>query len=113
MLLLVIITVAVKAQVTGNYTGIWNFKAPSAPEGYVNGIIELKKDTAIISFNDVPYSFVSEWVKVRKDSLFFETYINSGSVLFSLKLEADSIKGNAVWSDGESDISLTKEAKKD
>ncbi len=113
VLLLVMVTVTAKAQISGSYTGKWTFTASSAPEGYGNGTIELKTDTAIISFNDVPYSFVSEWVKVRNDSLFFETYINSGAVLFSLKLEEKNIKGNAVWGDGETEISLTREAKKD
>lgn len=63
----------------------------------MHGIIDLKPDTAINSFSDIPYSFVSNWVKVRNDSLIFETYINTNAVLFSLKLEDTKIEGEAVW----------------
>ncbi len=110
---LLLISSVTKAQIKDNYLGKWNFTAPSAPEGYMNGIIELKPDTAIISFVNMPYSFESNWVKVRNDSLIFNTYVNSEDVLFSLKLEKDNIAGEAVWMDGKTKISLTREAKKD
>ncbi len=111
--ILVIFTVTVKAQVTGTYLGKWSFNAPSAPEGYMNGIIDLKADTAIISFSDIPYSSVSNWIKARNDSLIFETYINTNAVLFSLKLEDNKIEGEAVWGEGETKIFLVRESKKE
>jgi hypothetical protein len=113
LIFIVLLTASANAQLKESFLGKWAFNAPSAPEGYMNGIIELKPDTAIISFNDVPYSFVSNWVKVRNDSLIFETFINNGSVLFSLKLEKEKIEGEAVWDEGETLISLSRDAKKE
>jgi hypothetical protein len=110
---LLIASYSANAQINKTYAGNWSFTAPSAPEGYVSGIIELKKDSAIITFTDMSYRFPSNWIKVKNDSLLFETTINNDAVLFSLKLDKKNITGNAVWSEGETLMILTKKESKD
>jgi hypothetical protein len=110
---LIIASHSVMAQINKTYTGNWSFTAPSAPDEYMSGVIELKKDSAIITFTDMSYRFPSNWVKVKNDSLLFETTINNDAVLFSLKLDKKNITGNAIWSEGETQMILTKKESKD
>ena len=106
-------SVSANAQVKKTYTGNWNFTAPTAPEEYMSGVIELKSDSVIMTFTNNPYKYPSNWIKVRNDSLIFETNIDYESVLFSLKLDKARITGKAVWSDGYTQMILTKKESKD
>jgi hypothetical protein len=97
------------AQVKHEYLGKWNFETPSAPEGYTMGMIDLKKDTVIMEFSGNSTSYKSDWVKVRNDSIIYESDINGTSVRFSLKIvDTKTISGEAVWSDGQTAINLKK-----
>ena len=110
---LLIASYSANAQINKAYAGSWSFTAPSAPEGYVSGIIELKKDSALMTFTDMTYKYPSNWIRVSNDSLIFETTINNDLVRFSLKLDRTRITGNAVWSDGETEMALTKKESRD
>jgi hypothetical protein len=108
-LIMLFVSIPSNAQTKETYRGKWSFVAPSAPEGFTNGIIEIKKDSVYIAFTDGNYRFPSNWIKVKGDSLIYESSINSEAVLFSLKMtEKLKITGNAVWSGGETLMVLTK-----
>jgi len=105
-------SVSANAQIKKTYVGNWSFTAPTAPEEYMSGVIELKNDSVIMTFTNVPDKYPSNWIKVRNDSLIFETIIDYEAVLFSLKLDKAHITGDAVWSDGETEMVLTKKESK-
>jgi hypothetical protein len=97
------------AQVKAVYIGNWSFVAPTAPEGYTYGIIEIKKDSINTSFIESKYKFPSIWINVKNDSITYKAIIDDTDVLFSLKIENETnIKGNAVWNDGETQMILKK-----
>jgi hypothetical protein len=109
MSFLVLVSLSTNAQVKATCLGSWSFDAPTAPDGYTYGVIEIKKDSLITSFTESKYKFPSVWVKVKNDSIFYKSVIDGTDVLFSLKIENEtSIKGNAVWSDGETLMILKK-----
>jgi hypothetical protein len=102
-------SLSVNGQVKKDYQGKWNFEAPSAPDGYTFGTMEIKKDSVFTAFTDGNYRFPSNLIKVTKDSLSFQANINGTDVLFSLKTDdKNKISGRAVWSDGETQLMLTK-----
>lgn len=106
---LFIVSLSANAQIKAVYHGKWSFNAPSAPEGYNYRTIEIKKDTVNTSFADPNYKLPSIWIKVKNDSIFYKTIVEGTEVLFSLKVENEaSIKGNAVWIDGNTQIILKK-----
>lgn len=97
------------AQINKEIIGKWNFKCPSAPEGFDSGIIDINKDSVFTTFVSITYKFPSTWIKVKKDSLTYNVNINGEDVLYYLKLEnKDTINGKAVTSYGQSSLSLTK-----
>jgi hypothetical protein len=100
-------SLSTNAQVKVAYLGNWSFVAPTAPDSYTYGIIEIKKDSINTSFTESKYKFPSIWIKVKNDSITYKTFIDGTDVLFSLKVET-SIKGNAVWIDGETQMILKK-----
>jgi hypothetical protein len=102
-------SLSTNAQIKPDYIGNWKFEAPTAPEGFTYGIIALKKDSVIMEFTDGANKFPSNWVKVKSDSIIYESDINGTIVLFSLKIN-DKLKitGNAVWSEGVTLMNLTK-----
>jgi hypothetical protein len=102
-------SLSTNAQIKPAYLGSWNFDAPSAPEGYTYGIIEIKKDSVETSFIESKFKIPSYWIKVKNDSIIYKTIVDGTEVLFSLKIENEAnIKGNAVWSDGETQMILKK-----
>jgi hypothetical protein len=102
-------SLSASGQAKKDYQGKWNFEAPSAPEGYLHGTFEIKKDSVFTTFIDYSERFPSNWIKATKDSLYFQAYINGTDVLFSLKTDdKNKISGKAVWSDGETQLMLTK-----
>jgi len=109
MACLLIGSFSISAQVKVVSHGIWSFNAPTAPDGYTYGIIEIKKDSVNTSFTESKYKFPSIWIKVKNDSIIYNAIIDDTDVLFSLKVENEtSIKGNAVWDDGETQMILKK-----
>jgi hypothetical protein len=96
-------------QTKKSYIGNWSFEAPNAPEGYTYGIIEIKKDTILTSFTELKYRVPSIWIKFKNDSITYKSFVDDTDVLFSLKIvDEANIKGNAVWSDGETQMILHK-----
>ena len=97
------------AQVKQAPAGSWSFESPDAPEGYTYGILDLKKDSAFMTFTNGTSRYPSSWIKVRNDSIIYQTDINGTIVLCSLKIiDKQKITGKAVWSDGETSMNLTK-----
>ncbi|MDP4223766.1 MAG: hypothetical protein Q8868_10675 [Bacteroidota bacterium] len=97
------------SQVKKTCLGRWDFEAPSAPQGYNFGVIEIKNDSINTIFSGTTYKFPSVWVRITNDSVTYKTVIDGTDVLFSLKVEnASNIGGNAVWSDGETRMILKK-----
>ena len=97
-----------------NPAGKWKFEAPTAPEGYRAGAIEValadNNYTTSISFAGSDYKIPGEKTKVEKDSVTFMVYVEGNEVSISLKLEAAAkMSGKAVYSDGEIPLTLTKE----
>jgi hypothetical protein len=101
--------VCLMAQSKTPVNGKWGFEAPTAPEGFNWGVIEFKKDTALMKFTDGGYNIPSSWLKARGDSIWYETDIDGTLVSFSLKvLDNQKISGRAVWSGGETVMILTR-----
>jgi hypothetical protein len=108
-LILFLASLSANAQIQDAYIGNWRFEAPSAPEGFTYGIIELKKDSVLMTFTDGNYKFPSNWTKEKNDSIIYESDINGTTVLISLKItDKLKISGNAVWNEGETLLILTK-----
>jgi hypothetical protein len=100
---------AVKSQIEENFTGKWKFEAPNAPEGSTQGNIEIKTNAVIMTFDDLT-QFPSSWVKVRNDSIIYETAFDLAKVQFSLKvIDKNNMAGKAVWEGGETPVILKKE----
>jgi len=102
-------SLSAKAQIKTTYLGSWSFSAPAAPEGYTYGTIEIKKDSVTTIFTALNYKVPSIWFKVKNDSITYKSLVDDAEVLFSLKIENQtSIKGDAVWSDGQTQMILKK-----
>ena len=109
MLLLFLGSLSAKAQIKTTYLGSWSFSAPTAPEGYTYGTIEIKKDSVTTFFTGLNYKVPSIWVKVKNDSITYKSLVDDAEVLFSLKIEnPTSIMGDAVWFDGQTQMILKK-----
>lgn len=96
--------------------GSWKFNAPSAPEGYANGAINVaftdKKYSATMSFAGDGNKLPGENVKYENDTLLFSVSLEGQEVKVTLKFtEPLKMAGKAVWTDGEAPLSLTKEKK--
>ncbi|HEX2922061.1 MAG TPA: hypothetical protein VHO50_12935 [Bacteroidales bacterium] len=98
----------VSLQIDKKYTGKWTFEAPDAPEGSTKGSIEIRPGSVIMTFDEA-VAFTSNWAKMKKDSLIYETTFDMATVLFSLRIiDDDNIKGKAVWKEGETSVYLKK-----
>ena len=107
---LFIVSLSANGQIKRAHVGNWNFNIPTEVSGFSNGIMDFKKDSIIITFTGDTFKYPSTWVKVKKDSVIFEINIQGEDVLCSLKIEnRKNIKGNAVWSFGETIVILKKE----
>ena len=106
---LVLVSFVTFAQMQKTYTGDWKFEAPDSPEGSTFGIVTLKQNSAIMTFDGYE-KFPSSWVKVKNDSIIYEVDFGDTIVVFSLKVNKDdnTMSGKAVWDKGETPILLTK-----
>ncbi len=101
-------TLFINFQIHENYTGEWRFEAPKAPEGSTKGNIRIKSDAVIMSFDRL-LEYPSTWVKMRNDSLIYQTEFDEATVLFSLKIvDKENMTGNAVWKDGETPVTFKR-----
>jgi len=90
--------------------GKWQFEAPSAPEGYTFGSMEVtfadKKYSAAMGFPGTEIKLPAEQVKFENGELTFKLYVEGEEILISLKPEGnDKMTGKATFSGG--DIPLT------
>ena len=105
---LVLVSIVTFAQIQKTYTGDWKFEAPDSPEGSTSGIVTLKQNSAIMTFDGYEI-FPSSWVKVKNDSIIYEVAFGDTNVVFSLKvIDDNTMSGKAVWDEGETPILLTK-----
>ncbi len=62
-----------------------------------------------MTFTKATSRYPSNWIKVRNDSIIYESNIDGTIVLVSLKIiDKQKIAGNAVWSDGTTSMNLIK-----
>jgi len=109
IIILLSLSFSASGQVNTSQIGNWTFEAPTAPEGFNYGVIEFKKDSVLMQFTDGQYKLSSNWVKVKNDSIKYESTVDGTSVLFSLKVvDKQKISGNAVWEGGETSMILTR-----
>jgi hypothetical protein len=97
--------------------GKWKFEAPSAPEGYTSGSIDIafaeNKYSTSVSFTGSDYRIPGDKIKIEKDSVTFVVLVDSNEVAISLKVESDTkITGKAVYVDGEIPLTLTRDVPK-
>jgi hypothetical protein len=98
----------IRAQSLKELAGEWQFDAPNAPEGSTFGNVIIKNDTVTMVFEGAQ-RFPSDWVKVKQDSVIYQTSFESDVVRFSLKVVDDqNMSGKAVWQDGETPITLKR-----
>ena len=108
-LVLILWSISTFAQIKEPYIGKWRFEAPTAPDGFTNGIVTFKKDSVVTAFPDLNYTIQSNWIKVKSDSIIYEVFVDDEPVIFSLKMnKKPKATGNALWSGGETQIFLTK-----
>ncbi len=94
--------------------GKWKFEAPTAPEGFTSGNIDVKfaekKYSANMTFTGSENKISGENVKFENDSLVFSVYIEGQEVNVSLKFsEQSKMAGKAVYSQGEVALSMTRQ----
>jgi hypothetical protein len=99
--------------------GKWIYEGPTAPEGYTSGKMEFsltdKKYNAIWTFaGNEENKYPSENIKFSNDSLIFNVMVDGEDVAVALKIEEKSkMTGKAIYSGGEVQMTLTREAKKE
>jgi len=109
LIILFSLSFSASGQVNTAQIGKWTFEAPNAPEEFNYGVIEFKKDSVLMQFTDSQYKLSSNWVKVKNDSIKYESSVDDTPVLFSLKVvDKQKISGNAVWEGGETPMILTR-----
>jgi len=101
---------AQKANTKFKPEGKWQFEAPTAPEGYTFGSMEVtfadKKYSAAMGLPGTEVKLPAEQVKFENGELTFKLYIEGEEILISLKPEGnDKMTGKATFSGG--DIPLT------
>lgn len=117
MLLLILCVFAASAQntkVKNNPVGKWKFEAPSAPEGFTTGLIEVgfaeNKYSTSIAFTGSEYKIPGEKVKFANDTVNFSVFIEGGDILIKLKLDSSTkMTGTATTPEGDILLTLTRE----
>jgi len=103
------VTLITEAQIEKNLAGNWKFEAPNAPHGSTDGLIIISADTVMMVFPDSP-KFPSDWVRVKGDSIIWETTFEKDKVKFMLKVMDDqNMNGKAVWDEGETPVMLRRQ----
>jgi ABC-type uncharacterized transport system fused permease/ATPase subunit len=119
-LVLVLLPATVSAQANNlkkDHVGKWLFEAPYAPQGYTSGIIEISKTdnnlSATMAFTGTESKFAGDLVKIVKDTITFNVYIENQNVAVKLvHLEESKMSGKAIYTEGVVPLSLTREMKK-
>ena len=102
-------SLSIKAQTNNDVLGNWNFKAPYGGSGYTSGILEIKKDSVIMTFTGMGYKYPSSSFKSEDGTLTYNIYVEGTEVFCTLKIENETkITGNAIWDSGETPLILTK-----
>ncbi len=105
---------AQKSKVKYKPVGKWTFEAPTAPERYTAGAIEItiakKKYSVTMSFTGNDYKYPAEDIKFEKDSLQFYLNVDGTDVTFKSKFEQpNKISGVAFTNGGSVPFALTRE----
>ena len=108
--ILILVTLAcinLSAQKSIKYSpgGKWEFEAPTAPEGYTAGFVDIKiangKDSVTMSFTGKDYKYPAEDIKFEKDSLQFFVSVDGTDVTFKSRFEQlDTMSGVALTNGG-------------
>jgi hypothetical protein len=92
--------------------GSWKFEAPTAPEGYSSGKINIsnsdKKYSVTIAFTE-DYKISGEQVKFENNILSATVYVEGENVRISLKMDSEfKMTGTADYSQGQIPLTLTR-----
>ena len=85
--------------------GKWEFEAPTAPEGYTAGLVDILiangKDSVTMSFTGKDYKYPAEDIKFEKDSLQFFVSVDGTDITFKSRFEQlDTMSGVAFTNGG-------------
>jgi len=100
-----------------NPAGKWNFNAAYAPAEYSTGTMDISLQDnnykVLILFRGSDYKHYGEKIKFEDNNLNFTVYIEGQSIAVSLKLESQGkMTGKAVYSDGETNLNLSRQQEK-
>jgi hypothetical protein len=108
--ILILVTIAcinlsAQKSIKYNPVGKWEFEAPSAPEGYTAGFVDIiianGKDSVTMSFTGKDYKYPAEDIKFEKDSLKFFVSVDGTDVTFKSRFEQlDTMSGVALTNGG-------------
>ena len=96
-------------------SGVWEFDAQYAPEGFTSGkvVVKNREDSCVVTmtFTGNDYPFEGERVKYWNDSLIFYMDIQGEYVKINLKVEDQAtITGTAVYSEGVVPLSFKRDS---
>ena len=97
-----------------NPVGKWKFEAPTAPEGYNSGSINItfteNKYSTAVSLTGSEIAIPGDKTKFENDTVSFIVLLDGNVVSISLKAENDiKMTGKAVYSEGVIPLTLTKD----
>jgi hypothetical protein len=104
------INLSAQKSIKYNPGGKWEFEAPTAPEGYTAGFVDIiianGKDSVTMSFTGKDYKYPAEDIKFEKDSLQFFVSVDGTDVTFKSRFEQlDTMSGVALTNGGSCPIS--------
>jgi hypothetical protein len=92
--------------------GTWEFKAPTAPEGYTAGDLIISKEgkeySVVFAMSEY-YKVTGYEVEYKKKNLSFILYIETETVHISGTFEEDKFTGTASYSEGVIEVYATRE----
>jgi hypothetical protein len=94
--------------------GTWSFTAPTAPEGYGSGDIQVTKAEAqykvTLKFGE--YAIQGMSVKYDKNVLTFQVFLEGEYININATFTNEGVKGSASYSEGQVDFTAKKKVVK-
>ena len=102
------VTLTANAQTPDKFIGIWEQKAPDAP-GYETGEVTIQKESISTTFSGYSDKYPADWHKYKSDTLKYAMNVDGENVdCYLLVKDKSNLVGYATWSDGETDLILTR-----
>ncbi len=96
-------------------TGIWQYSAPTAPEGYTAGefiIGKEGKNYSLVFVLDEYYQVTASEVVYEKNRLEFQLYLEGYLVKIKGTFEDEIFKGTASYAEGDIDLTALRKEEK-